>query len=117
MASSESDIQKSGLALCKAHPLVAWISRANSGKVKVRGGFCQLHENGTPDTIGYTTGALFVGIEYKTVAAWNSKNHGATEEQIKHLNDIKNAGGLCGIACCDKHVIDILDGKHIGMSE
>ena len=117
MALSESVIQKSGLALCKAHHLVRFMDRANSGKIKVKGGWCQLHENGTPDTIGYTASGLFIGIEYKTVAAWNSKNHGASEEQIRHLNDIKNAGGLCGIACCDEHVIDILSGKHIGISE
>ena len=117
MALSESEIQKNGLALCKSHPLVKYIDRANSGKIKVRGGFCQLHENGTPDTIGYTTSGLFIGIEYKTEAAWHSKDHSASKEQIEHLNDIKNAGGLCGIACCNEHVIEILNGNYIGIGE
>ena len=47
------------------HTKVAWMDRANSGKVRVKGGFLQLHEKGTPDLIGFTVDGKFIGIELK----------------------------------------------------
>ena len=29
------------------------------------------------------------------------------------MNDVKSKGGICGIACCDDHVIDIINGIYV----
>ena len=53
-------------------------------------------------------------IEFKDVKSFESKNNGANEDQIKRLNDIKSKGGIAGIACCDQHVVDIIQLSKAG---
>lgn len=115
MASEENVIQKAGLELCKNHPLVKRIARTQSGKVKVKGGWMNLCPTGTPDTMGFAVDGRHIGIEYKDTTAFATKDFGASDEQIKHLVDIINAGGLAGIACCNKHVELILAGQPVGL--
>lgn len=117
MASEESKITKSGLAICNASPIVKRIYRTQSGQVRVKGGFMWLCPNGTPDTTGFSVDGRVIGIEYKTVTAFAKKNHGANDDQIKHLVDIIECGGLAGIACNDEHVKMILEGAPIGLEE
>lgn len=105
---SESEIQKEILKYTKQHPKVAWIDRANSGKVKVKGGFMQLHENGTPDLIGYSVEGVFIGIEIKDVANFNKKNNGLRDEQILRIADMKAHGCIVCVACCIEHVDEML---------
>ena len=111
MSKSESEIQKEILKYAKKHPLIAWIDRANSGKVKVRGGFMQLHENGTPDLIGYTTTGQFIGIEVKDEANFNKKNNGLRPEQITRIADMKEKGCLVCVACCIEHVENMINNN------
>lgn len=105
---SEKEIQKVILAYAKKHPKVAWIDRANSGKVRVKGGYMQLHENGTPDLIGYAVDGTFIGIEIKDEPNYNSKNNGLRPEQITRLDDMSKRGCYSGAACCIEHVDNIL---------
>ena len=105
---SEGEIQKEILAYAKKHPKIAWIDRANSGKVKVRGGFMQLHEKGTPDLIGYSVDGKFIGIEVKDEPNFHSKNNGLRAEQIKRINDMSKRGCYAGVVCCIEHVDNIL---------
>ena len=70
---------------------------------------------GTPDTMGFAIDGRHIGIEYKDLKAFTSKDHGASAEQIEHLADIYKAGGLAGIACCNEHVDLILRGAPIGL--
>jgi len=58
-----------------------------------------------------------IGIEYKTPAAFKKKGHGASEDQLEHLNDIKQAGGIAGIASNMEQVSQILAGVHIGLED
>ena len=115
MATEENIIQKEGIALCRKHPIVKRIYRTQAGKVKVKGGFMQLCPAGTPDTTGFAVDGRIIGIEYKTPTAYASKNHGAKPEQLEHLNDIKNAGGLAGIASNMDQVEAILRGEYVGL--
>lgn len=115
MASEESKITKLGIELCKAHPLVKRIYRTQSGQVRVKGGFMWLCPMGTPDTTGFTIDGRIIGIEYKTEKAFSGPNHGASDDQINHLLDIYEAGGLAGIACNNDHVKRILNGEPVGL--
>lgn len=110
MAESEGEIQKIILKHAKSHPLIAWIDRANSGKVRVRGGFMQLHEKGTPDLIGYSVDGRFIGIEIKDESNYHSKNNGLKPEQILRINDMKEKGCYVGVACRVEHV-DLIMGE------
>lgn len=70
----EKEIQRELLKRCKLHKSIAWMNRANSGKVRVKGGYMQLHEKGTPDLIGFTRKGQFVGIELKRPETRNAVN-------------------------------------------
>jgi hypothetical protein len=111
----ETEIQKEGLDLCNAHPNVTCMYRTQSGRVKVKGGWMQLCPAGTPDTTGMMANGKMIGIEYKTPEEYRTKHHGASTDQLDKLNDIKDAGGYAGIACNMEHVIEILEGKYVGL--
>ena len=70
----EKEIQRELLKRCKLHNKVAWMDRANSGKVRVKGGFLQLHQKGTPDLIGFTVKGQFIGIELKRPSTKKATN-------------------------------------------
>jgi len=108
MNKSEKQIQKEILAYAKKHPKIAWIDRANSGKVKVKGGFMQLHENGTPDLIGYSVDGKFIGIEIKDEANYNKSDMGLRAAQIERIGHMISCGCYVGIACCVEHVDEIM---------
>lgn len=110
---NENKIQREGIDC--ALLLGVELTRTQAGKVKVRGGWMNLACKGWGDTTGYNKTGKIVMIEFKDVEAFESKNHGASEEQLKRLNDIKSKRGICGIACCDQHVIDIINGNYIGL--
>jgi hypothetical protein len=115
MATEENIIQKNGIALCRNHPIVSEIYRTQSGKVKVRGGWMQLCPAGTPDSTGFSVAGRIIGIEYKTPSEFATKDHGASEEQLLHLNKIKAAGGIAGIASNMDQVMEILSGIYVGL--
>tara|TARA_R110000850_G_C9786184_1_gene448885 strand:- start:35 stop:400 length:366 start_codon:yes stop_codon:yes gene_type:complete len=110
---SENKIQNEGISC--ALSLGVELTRTNAGKVKVRGGWMQLACKGWGDTTGYNQDGKIVMIEFKDVVSFNSKNHGANEDQLKRLNDIKSKGGVCGIACCNEHVESIISGNYVGL--
>lgn len=111
---SENVIQREGLGC--ALKLGVELTRTQAGQVRVRGGgFMHLACKGWGDTTGYNKIGQIVMIEFKDVTAFEKKNHGASKEQLERLNDVKSKGGLCGIACCDQHVIDIINGVYIGL--
>ena len=112
---SETELQKEGLDYCKSDPRVLFIGRAQSGKVRVRGGFMNLFDEGTPDLMGVHADGGAICIEYKTEEAFRSKNFGLSDAQHKKLTKVKNAGGYCGVACSIKDVDKILSGKHVGV--
>lgn len=113
---SENVIQREGLDC--ALKLGIELTRTQAGQVRVRGGgWMHLACKGWGDTTGYNKSGQIVMIEFKDVESFEKKNHGASEDQLKRLNDVKSKGGLCGIACCNDHVIDIINGNYIGLND
>lgn len=111
---TENKIQREGLD--HALTLNVELTRTQAGMVRVRGGgFMHLACKGWSDTTGYNDQGKIVMIEFKDVNSFLSKNHGANEEQLKRLNDVKLKGGLCGIACCNEHVESIISGNYVGL--
>jgi len=106
---AEKDIQKEVLSYAKNHKDIEWIDRANSGKVKVKGGWMQLHENGTPDLIGYSKTGVMIGIELKDEPNYNSKNNGCNPDQMERIASMKAHGCFVGVACKIEHVDDIMN--------
>ena len=115
MASEENKITKLGIELCRANPIVKRIYRTQSGQVRVKGGYMWLCPIGTPDVTGFTIDGRIIGIEFKTEKAFAGPCHGASDQQISHLLDIIEAGGLAGIACNNEHVKLILNGAPVGL--
>ena len=105
---SENTIQREGIDY--ALSLGVELTRTQAGKVKVRGGWMNLACKGWGDTTGYNNQGQIVMIEFKDVSAYESKNNGASKEQLERLNDVRSKGGIAGIACCDAHVLDIING-------
>jgi hypothetical protein len=103
---SENKIQREGIDY--AHSLGIELSRTQAGSVKVRGGYMHLACKGWGDTTGYNDNGQIVMIEFKDVASYEKKNHGASTEQIARLEDIKSKGGIAGIACCNEHILELL---------
>jgi hypothetical protein len=110
MAKPEKQIQKEILEYARKHPKIAWIDRANSGKVRVKGGFMQLHESGTPDLIGYSIGGKFIGIEVKDEKNYNTENNGLRPDQITRINDMSYCQCYVGVAWCIEDVDRIMKG-------
>ncbi len=113
----EGKIQKECLEAGKKHPEVAWLDRSNSGKVRVRGGFLQLHEIGTPDLIGYTIDARVILIEIKDEDKYAKKNHSMSNEQIERLLDGKKRGAIAGCVCSVEQMYRVLNGEHVGLDD
>lgn len=109
----ENKIQREGIDC--ALKVGIELTRTQAGQVKVKRGYMHLACKGWGDTTGYNKSGQIVMIEFKDVESFEKKNHGASEEQLKRLNDVKSKGGLCGIACCNDHVIDIINGVYVGL--
>lgn len=87
------------------HNKVTWMDRANSGKVRVKGGFMQLHEKGTPDLIGFTYEGQFIGIELKRPDTKNNVN----DDQLCMQSRMRGASCIFGIAYDEESLNAILD--------
>jgi hypothetical protein len=89
----------------KAHDKVEWFDRANSGKVKVKGGWMQLHEIGTTDYLGFTTRGKFIGIEFKRP----STKDDLSEEQREFSERLIKSNCVHGVAWDEESLNVILD--------
>lgn len=111
----ESEIQKDIINHLSVHPLVKRMYRTQSGVIKKGSRFIHLCPEGTPDITGFLVSGSHAAIEVKTVSQWDSKNHGATSEQIQYCTDVYDAGGVAGIACTIAQVDKILSGEPVGL--
>lgn len=112
---TETEIQKAGMDYCDNDARVLSIERTQSGRVKVKGGWMNLCRDGTPDTMGVAKDGLGILIEYKTVEAWDTKDHGATKKQLERLREAYSVGCYAGLACTIGHVDLILNGEPVGL--
>lgn len=88
----ERDVLRAVLQLLRAHPLVAWCSRINSGAaVDERGQFMRFHQiAGCSDIIGQMKTGHFLAIECKR------PGERPTEPQMLFLRMVQQHGGCAG---------------------
>ena len=80
------------LKAVRAHPLVAWAERQNSGAAKVGGRFIRFGWPGCPDVLGQLKDGRLLGVEVKAAKGR------ASPEQVAFLERIRGAGGVGFIA-------------------
>ena len=76
------------LKAVKAHPLVAWAERQNSGAARIGSRFVRFGWPGCPDVLGQLRDGRFLGVEVKAAKGR------ASPEQTLFLERINRAGGL-----------------------
>lgn len=105
MSKLEKEIQAELIKIARGHPKVHFIDRSNSGKVKVKGGWMQLHKKGFPDLCGWVEGGKFLGIELKQP----STRKNTSDEQDSMLQLMSDSGCICGVAWDAESLTAILD--------
>ena len=80
------------LKALRAHPLVAWAERQNSGAAKVGGRFIRFGWPGCPDVLGQLKDGRFLGCEVKSATGR------LRPEQAVFLERIRGAGGVGFVA-------------------
>ena len=90
------------LKALKAHPLVSWAERMNSGAAKVGNRFIRFDWPGCPDVLGQLKDGRFLGVEVKSATGR------ASPEQAAFLERIRGAGGVGFIARDLRDVVQAL---------
>lgn len=80
------------LKAVRAHSLVAWAERQNSGAAKVGGRFIRFGWPGCPDVLGQMKDGRLLGVEVKSRAGR------LRPEQAVFLDRIRGAGGVAFVA-------------------
>ena len=80
------------LKAVKAHPLVAWAERQNSGAARIGSRFVRFGWPGCPDVLGQLKDGRFLGVEVK------APKGRASPEQTLFLDRIRCAGGVAFVA-------------------
>ena len=80
------------LKAVRAHRLVAWAERQNTGAAKVGGRFIRFGWPGCPDVLGQLKDGRFLACEVKAAKGR------ASPEQVAFLERIRGAGGVAFIA-------------------
>jgi hypothetical protein len=80
------------LRAIKAHPLVAWAERMNSGCASIGARFVRFGWPGAPDVVGQLRDGRFLGVEVKAKAGR------LRPEQAIFLERINGAGGVGFVA-------------------
>ena len=80
------------LKAVKAHPLVAWAERQNSGAARIGSRFVRFGWPGCPDVLGQLKDGRFLGVEVKAAKGR------ASPEQTLFLERINRAGGVAFVA-------------------
>ena len=80
------------LKAVRAHPLVAWAERQNSGAAAVGARFIRFGWPGGPDVLGQLKDGRLLGVEVKAAKGR------ASPEQVAFLERIRGAGGVAFIA-------------------
>ncbi|CAN5873422.1 hypothetical protein BH11PSE12_BH11PSE12_20520 [soil metagenome] len=96
------------LLTLRAHPMVAWAERMNSGAARIGGRFVRFGWTGCPDVLGQMKDGRLLGVEVK------AEKGKLRPEQTIFLERIRAAGGVAFMAsdCRDVFLnLDIAGGK------
>ena len=91
------------LRALRAHPLVAWAERQNSGAAKVGNRFIRFGWPGCPDVLGQLNDGRLLGVEVK------AKTGRLRPEQAEFLKRINGAGGVGFVARDLRDVLHALE--------
>lgn len=97
------------LKTLRAHPMVAWCERMNSGAAKVGSRFVRFGWTGCPDVLGQLKDGRLLGVEVK------AEKGRLRPEQVIFLERIRVSGGVAFMArdCRDVfRALDIAGEKH-----
>jgi hypothetical protein len=95
------------LKAVRAHPLVAWAERQNSGAAKVGNRFIRFGWPGCPDVLGQLNDGRLLGVEVK------AKTGRLRPEQAVFLERIRCAGGVAFVAYDLRDVLRELKNNQI----
>ncbi|TSA15833.1 MAG: VRR-NUC domain-containing protein [Comamonadaceae bacterium] len=91
------------LKALRAHPLVAWCERMNSGAARIGARFVRFGFTGCPDVLGQLRDGRLLGVEVKAKAGR------LRPEQAIFLERIRGAGGVGFVARDCRDVFNHLD--------
>lgn len=91
------------LKTLRAHPMVAWCERMNSGAARISGRFVRFGWIGCPDVLGQLTDGRLLGVEVK------AERGKLRPEQIIFLERIRSAGGAAFMARDCRDVLREMD--------
>ena len=97
------------LMTLRAHPMVAWCERMNSGAARIGGRFVRFGWTGCLDVLGQLKDGRLLGVEVK------AEKGRLRPEQVIFLERIRVSGGVAFMArdCRDVfRELDIAGGKH-----
>lgn len=96
-AKPEAAILVEVLKTLRAHPMIAWCERMNSGAARIGKRFVRFGFRGCPDVLGQLKDGRLLGVEVKAAKGK------LRPEQAVFLERIRAAGGLAFVArdCCD----------------
>ena len=80
------------LLTLRAHPMVAWAERMNSGAARIGGRFVRFGWTGCPDVLGQMKDGRLLGVEVK------AEKGKLRPEQTIFLERIRAAGGVAFVA-------------------
>jgi hypothetical protein len=101
----EQAILNAVLTRLRAHPLVAWVVRINTGAYKTPDGrFIRFGFPGCPDLIGMMKTGAFLAIEIKSAAGQ------VTAEQRAVIDKVREHGGVAGVARSQAEAVRIVEG-------
>lgn len=80
------------LKALRAHPMVSWCERMNSGAAKIGGRFVRFGWTGCPDVLGQLKDGRLLGVEVKAAKGR------LRSEQALFLERIQSAGGVAFVA-------------------
>ena len=96
------------LLTLRAHPMVAWCERMNSGAANIGGRFIRFGWSGCPDVLGQLHDGRLLGVEVK---ASRGRLRG---EQTIFLERIRASGGVAFMARDCRDVLRELQTQRIG---
>lgn len=88
----EADALVEVLKAVRAHPLVAWVERQNSGAARIGNRFVRFGWPGCPDLLGQLRDGRLLGVEVKAAKGT------LRPEQAIFLDRIRRAGGVAFVA-------------------
>lgn len=99
------------LKALRAHPMVAWAERMNSGAAKIGGRFVRFGWAGCPDVLGQLKDGRLLGVEVK------APKGKLQPEQTIFLGRIRAAGGVAFVARDCRNVLRELENTAIPFGE